>query len=358
VLSISRQTNSSLKTKVRSLPIALWPNADRAAWISACRPSERLKRGGTGSHMKPVTLDDLARRYGYFLDFLDRHGQLDSEAAAGTSVTPERVDTYLAELKGRVGSVTVYGSIYKLRRACELIDPKRELSWLAEIESGLAMILRPRSKAGRWVLTEVLVEAGLTLIAEAEGSKTMSKLAQARQVRNGLMVAMLAMHPIRLKNFAALEIGRSVIQIKGSWWIALPASETKEQRADERRVNDLLAPALDRYLQKYRPLLARTGDLPPALWLSSNDGNPMSYNGVEYAITETARLTVGIGVSPHLFRTSSASSAAIYGGANPHLASALLHHTDSRVTERHYNHASSLTAAASLRDIVRDYVKG
>ena len=64
------------------------------------------------------------------------------------------------------------------------------------------------------------------------------------------------MHPIRLKNFAALEIGRNFVEIKGSWWIVLSASETKEGRPDERRIDDLLQPALDRYLKKYRPVLA------------------------------------------------------------------------------------------------------
>ena len=76
----------------------------------------------------------------------------------------ENVDAYLKELNARVGSVTVQGSIYKLRRACELIDPARDLSWLADIEKDLALVMRPRSKSDRWVLTEVLVEAGLTLI--------------------------------------------------------------------------------------------------------------------------------------------------------------------------------------------------
>ena len=60
--------------QVRSLPIAEWPAADRVSWIAACRPSQRLVRGGAGAHMKPITLSDLARRYGYFLDFLDRSG--------------------------------------------------------------------------------------------------------------------------------------------------------------------------------------------------------------------------------------------------------------------------------------------
>jgi integrase len=357
-MSMPQQIEPLEQATVRSLPIELWPEADRRAWMSASRPSQRLKRGGAGSHMKPVTLNDLERRYGYFLDCMNRRGLLDPNKAAGAHVTPENVDTYLEELTARVGSVTVQGSICKLRRACELINPARDLSWLADIEKDLALVMRPRSKANRFVLTEVLVEAGLTLIAEAENARKMSKLGQARQVRNGLMVAMLAMHPIRLKNFAALEIGRSLVEIKGSWWIVLSASETKEGRPDERRIDDLLQPALDRYLKKYRPVLAGAVQSSlTALWLSSNDGSPMTYDGVARAVTETTRSTVGVAVSPHLFRTAIASSAAIHGGANPHLASALLHHTDSRVTEAHYNRASSLSAAESLRSIIQGYIK-
>ena len=63
--------------RVTSLPIEQWPSADRDAWVAACQPNHRLIRGGAGAHMKPITLADLARRYGYFLDFLDRAGLLD-----------------------------------------------------------------------------------------------------------------------------------------------------------------------------------------------------------------------------------------------------------------------------------------
>jgi hypothetical protein len=150
------------EARIRSLPIEFWPEADHKAWISASRPSQRLNRGGAGSHMKAVTLADLARRYGYFIDCMNRRGLLDPTKAAGGHVTRANVDTYLQELTARVGSVTVQGSIYKLRRACELIDPARDLAWLADIEKDLALVMRPRSKANRWVLTEVLVEAGLT----------------------------------------------------------------------------------------------------------------------------------------------------------------------------------------------------
>ena len=83
----------------------------------------------------------------------------------------------------------------------------------------------------------------------------------------------------------------------------------------------------------------------------------MSYAGVELTIKTTTLSTVGVDVSPHLFRTSGASTAAMRAGANPHLATALLHHTDPAVTNEHYNRASSLTAASSLRDVLRSYTK-
>ena len=63
--------------------------------------------------------------------------------------------------------------------------------------------------------------------------------------------------------------------------------------------------------------------------------------------------TLGVDVSPHLFRTAAASTAAAYGGKTPHLASAVLHHTDPRVTEQHYNRASSVSASKIYAEIFK-----
>ena len=313
--------------RVRSLPLDLWPEADRNAWNTACRPAARLTRGGAAGHLKPITRDDLARRYGYFLDFLNRRGLLGSDEQAAANVTVGNVDAYIAELNDRVTSVTVYGSICKLRRTAQFIAPGRDFSWLIEIEKDLAFLMRPRSKFDRMVLAEVLVEAGLTLIHEAESSSNLSELARACRVRNGLMVALLALCPIRRKNFVALEIGRSFVQIHDTWWIVLSAAETKENRPDERPIDELLTPVIDRYLSQHRPVLARTDNPPSALWLSATDGAPMSYVQVGGVIKATTLATVGVDIGPHLFRASAASTVATRGGENPFLASALLHHT-------------------------------
>ena len=59
----------------------------------------------------------------------------------------------------------------------------------------------------------------------------------------------------------------------------------------------------------------------------------------------------------HVFRTSAASTAATRGGNNPHLGSAILNHTDVRVTNEHYNRATSFSAAESLRQLIRQNQK-
>jgi integrase len=272
-------------------------------------------------------------------------------------VTPDNVDIYVAEANARLSSTTVHVAICCLRRVARYMVPGLDLAWLAEIGKDLALLAQARSKFDRVVLSDRLIEAGLTLIQEAEHSQTITKIAQAIQVRNGLMVAMLGFHPIRRKNFAALEIGRSLVKIRGSWWIILSAAETKEKRADERRVNKLLTSFIDRYLDRYRPVLIRPDSPPSALWLSSSHAARIGDKYVATLISATTLSTVGVKLSPHLFRTSAASAAAAYGGDNPYLGSAVLHNADPRVTLEHYNRATSLIAAERFRQLIRQYEK-
>ncbi len=356
-MSASNQIKLITRGQGGALPLDLWPQADRQAWNAACQPATRLKPGGRAGHLRPVTREDHAQQYGYFLGFLDRNDLLELDGPAAANVTAAKVDAYLGELKARVSSMTVHSRICRLRRAAQYMAAVRDLTWLAEIGKDLALVARPRSKFDRLVLAEVLVEAGLKLINEAERSAKLTKLARACWVRNGLMLALLAFCPIRRRNFAGLEIGRSFVKIRGRWWIALSAAETKEKRADERRANELLTPIIDRYITEYRPVLARSASGSTALWLSANDGEPVTPKELARVIRKTTLSTIGVAVSPHLFRTSAVSSAAVHGGNNPYLGSAVLHHTDPDFTNEHYNRATCLTAAEHFRQIVRQYEK-
>src|SRR5262245_20848999 len=214
--------------------------------------------------------------------------------------------------------------------------------------------MEPRSKFDRLVLTGRLVEAGMTLVVEAERFARYD-LARARGVRNGLMVALLALCPIRLKNFADLEIGHTFKEVDGSWWIALPGHLTKSRRPDERRVPALLNRFIELYLNQSRPLLLKSSPPTNALWISSTTGGRLTTKNLGTLISKITLETLGVDVSPHLFRTAAASTAAVYAGNTPHLASALLNHTDPRVTEEHYDRASSMSAAAAYALIISGF---
>ena len=349
---MKNRTNPTAERQI--LPFAEWPVGHQQAWENARRPSIRLKKGGAGSHLAAESLDDYASRYGRYLGFLKRTGRLDPNAPPASQVTPENVEAYMADFEGKISSVTAWNCIYKLRRAAQLLSPKTDFTWLIEIEKDLELLQEPRSKLNRFVYTEQIVKAGLTLVVEAK-EFTGAAVKRARGIRNGLMLALLALNPIRRKNFAALEIGTTFKQIEGRWWICLPAKSTKSRRRpEERPVATWLNPYIELYLKEARPILLTGAQKDTkALWISSVTRGPMTMRKVGSLITQITRETLGIAISPHLFRTADATTAADATSDMPYFASALLGHTNPRITDEHYKRNSSLNVQSDYAQIIR-----
>ncbi|MBX9778231.1 MAG: site-specific integrase [Xanthobacteraceae bacterium] len=301
--------------------------------------------------MAEVSRLDIARRYGMFLDFLERTGALDRNALAAAHTTPENVANYIGELQSRVRSVSVWNCIYKLRRCSEVLARQADFRWLSEIEKDIAFTMQPKSKYDRLVLSERLLEAAMALIIEAELSDC-SPLERAKRVRNATMIAFLSLCPIRAKNFAGLQIGTTFRNIAGVWWITLPKQMTKSRNPLERQMPSLIRPIIDKYIDLYRPVLLRPDRPSNSLWPSVTRGAAMLPNNISTLISKITEEAIGISVSPHLFRTAVSSTAAIYGGDMPYLGSALLDHRDPRVNEDHYKRTSSMSAAQTYAELI------
>jgi integrase len=346
------KTVASRSAAPRSMSLSEWPASHRETWEEIWRPGLRLRKGGAASRYAEVTREDFARRYGAFLGFLQRSGLLDPSAGPAAQVTPQNVALYIAELKARVRSVTVWNCIYKLRMAARLLDPKADFAWLSEIEQDLALVMEPRSKFDRVVLAERIVQAGLTLMREAEAFARYP-FKRAIGIRNGLIIALLAVCPIRIKNYAALEIGRTFKQEQGNWRIALPYGTTKTDTADQRPVPDYLQDAVDLYLTESRPVLIGSRQATNSLWISSRTGRRYTTKNLGTQISKITLETIGVDVSPHLFRTAAATTSACYATDMPYLASAVLNHTNSRDTEEHYIRTTTLNAVKDFAAILR-----
>jgi integrase len=335
----------------RSLRIEEWSVTDQLAWKEAIRPAVRLQRGGAAAHLCKVSQNDFANRYGLYLDFLHRKGLFDVRLGAAELVIPRYVQAYVVELKNRVSSVSLWNSIYKLRRTAECLVPDLDLGWLSEIEKDVALIAEPRDKTDRLVLADRLLDAGLTLIEEAERFAP-TPLRRSQGVRNGLMIALLSLHPLRIKNFATLQIGESIKKIERHWWLIIDLKKTKTRRRDERRVPEFMTEIIDRYVDQYRQILLGMNAQNPAFWTSSTTGAQFTIKNMGTLISKITKQTLGIDVSPHLFRMAASMTAAVYGASNPYLATAVMGHRDKRINEEHYNRARSLHAAAILTDII------
>jgi site-specific recombinase XerD len=112
---------------------------------------------------------------------------------------------------------------------------------------------------------------------------------------------------------------------------------------------------VDSYVKTHRAVLCCGDAENLALWVSSTTGRQLTTKNLGTLISKLTRETIGIDVSPHLFRTAGASTAAVYGGNHPHLASALLNHRDQRVTEEHYNRATTFSAGEEYALITQFY---
>ncbi len=145
------------------------------------------------------------------------------------------------------------------------------------------------------------------------------------------------------------------INIDGRWWLHIPSDDTKSHRVDERQVPEFITEVVNSYIKTHRPVLCRGDAEQSALWVSSTTGRQLTTKNLGTLISKITRETIGVDVSPHLFRTAGASTAAVYGGKHPHLASALLNHRDPRVTEEHYNRAMGLSAGEEYANIAQLY---
>ena len=189
---------------------------------------------------------------------------------------------------------------------------------------------------------------GLDLIEWGETSEHLTLLARARLVRDGLMIALLALCPIRLGNFSALRLGSHIRLIGDVWWIMLEGTETKSKRPDERPVPAILSQAIYLWVGQWRPVFHPSDD---AFWPSVK-GGALAYTYVGHIITKVTRRELGIAVNPHLFRDCGVYTVAAHAGDRMGIACGLLQHTDTRTTEKHYNKGEAFSAVGRYQQIV------
>lgn len=272
-------------------------------------------------------------------------------------ITHERVAAYLMELKRANRGHTVQNRIQELGDAIRAMAPQSDWRWLLRAAGRLrASTIPVQGKRARLRPIEELVADGFGLMAEAESTGPLSELGRAALYRDGLVMAFLGLHPIRLRNLASLRIGHQILLDGEQMVLKLAAAETKGHLDYEAIATPELSDALGRYIRDYRPVLlaargrwhAPAGD---ALWIS-RDGSPCTQQTFANIIRKH---TAGPGrrpMSPHMFRSAAATSVAVRAPGSVDIIPAVLGHGSPRTAERYYNLADGLEASRAYAAVI------
>ena len=339
----------------RCLAVEDWPTPDRVAWASAIHAGDLLEPGGPAAHWSAASHRKTSSGYGRYLAWLQARGLLDFCCPPADRVTKELVAAYVDHLLAVNRGYTVLCRVQELYDAMRVMAPDRDWAWLRRIGSAIRSRTRPaKSKEGRVQAPDRLANLGMELMAWAEAATDQTPLQRAVLFRDGLMIALLAYRPIRISDFAAMAIGRQLVQQGCRYW--LKVEETKTRRLLEVAIPAAIQPGLERYLQHHRVVLLTGANRRPApktdaLWVSET-ATPMAVISIHNRFRRHTRAAFGVAVSPHLFRDSAATAIATDGPAHVRAIMPVLGHSRLATSETHYNHARSLDASRSYIDVL------
>jgi len=320
-----------------------WSEADQEMWAALLRQDGPLDDAGALAHLRATSVAMLRARYARWLGWL---AAAEPDALAlppAARATPARLQRWLealAHVQPMSRLMFVDGVLRVLSAAAPDLDWRAQRQIKAHLKRQAGRGDRTR-KLGRVLSSKVLLQAGLDHAGpDAEAATT--ELEAMKRRRNGVMVAMLALMPMRRRAFAGLRLGHSIHLMADEILVTLPEELMKNGQPWEAPVPAQLAPLLRRYVGEVRPwLMHRGGQGHDVLWVGDR-GAPFDENHFGMKIAEITKRLTGVRVPPHFFRDAAATTLVRLSPDSARLIRPILAHAGFRTAERHYIHAQGI----------------
>lgn len=339
----------------RCTPLDEWPEPDQCAWRAAVAAGDPLDPGGRAANLAPSTRAGMVSSYGRWLNWLRSTGAIDTSVHPASRITPKAVAAYVEELGQMNAPQTILCRVRSLACAVNVMWPSTPTDWLWAIVRRTKRKAQPAAgKRDRLVQSGALIDLGRRLMAEAESSSEGSASRRAARYRDGLLIAILAARPLRLRNLAGIEVGQHLVRIGANYVLLFAASETKTKAALEHALPPSLTQLIDRYLAYFRPILVecdgkgrnRASNTPAGryLWIST-EGSAMTAVAIYDRIVKHTAERLGGRINPHAFRHCAASSVALLDPGHLLINKSILGHTTIATSERYYTQAQATEAS-------------
>jgi integrase/recombinase XerD len=332
------------------LPNEAWPRRDRRCWEAAFKAgTDPFDSCGPAAHLADRTRLALEYAYGRFLRFLSAHHPRLLALAPAERLDRKIIEDYVRRHPANCGGRTIANYLHHLRLALRYLCPGEDWSWLLTITKRIAAGAKQKVKPHHLITSETLYMLGITLMDRAiTHSDAAGKIrkAHAFDYRDGLIIALLALIPLRRRTLAALRIGKHLVKSADLWALDIPAKDTKTKCSLEYPISEDLSGRIDVYLNNFRNRIPGAGGH-HHLW-ASNHGRGMGEGTIYDSVRRRTRAALGFPVNLHRFRSAAATFWSSRDPANVRGVKDLLGHTSFTTTEDHYIMAQSRIAGRAL----------
>ena len=332
------------------LPYAAWPEEDRALWEAAFKPGlDRFDDSGSAAHLAGPSRRMHRFAYRRFLAFLSAcHPSLLALPPADR-VNRKIIEQYVKWQPATCGPKSIAIFLQSLRQILRHICPNQDWSWLLTITKRAAAQAKQRPERNHLVTSEVLYRLGMELMDSAINNDKVAKkpyMTDALIFRDGLMISLLALIPLRRRTLAALRIGKHLVQSRNLWALDIPARDVKTRRPLDFPMSVEMSRRIDLYLSRFRNRIPSACEH-DYLW-PSKKGCPMGDGSIYITIEKRTRHALGFRVNPHRFRRAAATLWSCRDPANVRGSKDLLGHLSFDTTEKYYIMAESRMAGRTF----------
>ncbi len=323
----------------RSLPLGFWPESDRLGWLAAIELDNGLFLGRPRPKWRPVTVAAIQGSYGRWLAWLkDEHPAILMLGPAGR-LTRETVALYVDQLRERLRDISIGTALVHIQTVTCLLAPGTPTAWLRPVVGRFRRrSVSARRKAERVVDSGDLLRFGVELMQPDKWPTTREGHEALLRYRDGLIIALLAMRPLRMGNFLSVRLGIHLTERHGVLWLCFPGEETKNGLDLEYPFPPGLLAHLRRYLDAVRPRLLAAGERDAGYLWVSRTGSPLGRQTLYAMLKRRTAKRFGKELGPHLFRDCLATSLAAH---EPDLGWAVAHmlgHRTRESADRSYSH--------------------
>ena len=337
----------------KHLRFEAWPLADRDLWLRAFEQDPFDDEHPT-AHLAAATVVGLRTSYARYLGFLDRHDPARLRSAPETRIDPVSIKEFVAHLRQSCRDTSIASLLHTLRLALRFLFPNCDWSWLKTVTKRIQATAIPLGDSARGITSADLYAIGIPLIATAEEELVSSgriSIETALIYRDGLIIALLAVVPLRRRTLAALTIDKHLVKVGDHWLLDIPAADTKTRRELEFPLPDELSRLVSRYLTRIR-LIIPGANKHNGLWPSMRSG-PMDDGSIYDMVRRRTTEALGFPINLHRFRLAAGNLWSRADPINVRGVKDLLGQTSFGTTEKHYIAGQSRLAGRALAKVLR-----